>query len=55
MRSAVRARSTRWRPGEAAFAAFGEQRLGPAMAELGIDAPVEPTFHPAHEASSRTP
>jgi hypothetical protein len=34
---------------EAAFAAFGETRLGPAMAKLGIDRPVEPTFHPAHE------
>jgi hypothetical protein len=34
---------------EAAFAAFGEDRLGPAMAKLGIDAPVEPTFRPAHE------
>jgi hypothetical protein len=34
---------------EAAFAAFGEQRLGPAMAALGIDARVEPTFYPAHE------
>jgi hypothetical protein len=34
---------------EAAFAAFGQDRLGPAMAKLGIDAPVEPTFHTAHE------
>jgi ketosteroid isomerase-like protein len=34
---------------EEAFQAFGEQRLGPAMAELGIDAPLEVTFHPAHE------
>jgi hypothetical protein len=40
---------------EAAFAAFGEQRLGPAMAKLAVDAPVEPTFHAAHEVSSRTP
>ena len=34
---------------EEAFQAFGEQRLGPAMAELGIDAPLEVSFHPAHE------
>ena len=34
---------------EAAFAAFGQDRLGPAMAKLGIDVPVQPVFHPAHE------
>ena len=34
---------------EAAFAAFGEQRLGPAMAALGLDVQPEVTFHPAHE------
>jgi ketosteroid isomerase-like protein len=34
---------------EEAFQAFGQQRLGPAMAELGIDAPLEVAFHPAHE------
>ena len=34
---------------EASFAAFGEQRLGPAMAKLGIDLPVQPVFHPAYE------
>ena len=34
---------------EAAFGAFGQDRLGPAMAELGIDAAVEPAFYPAHE------
>jgi hypothetical protein len=34
---------------EEAFAAFGEQRLGPAMAALGIDAPLDVSFHPAHE------
>ena len=34
---------------EAAFGAFGEQRLGPALAALGIDVPPEVTFHPAHE------
>jgi ketosteroid isomerase-like protein len=36
---------------EEAFAAFGEQRLGPAMAAEGIDVPVEVTFHPAHEVN----
>ena len=34
---------------EAAFGAFGEQRLGPAMAALGLDQQPEVTFHPAHE------
>jgi hypothetical protein len=34
---------------EAAFAAFGEQRLGPGMAKLGISVQPEVTFHPAHE------
>jgi hypothetical protein len=34
---------------EAAFAAFGEQRLGPALAKLGVTAQPEVTFHPAHE------
>jgi len=34
---------------EAAFDAFGEQRLGPAMAALGLDVRPEVTFHPAHE------
>jgi ketosteroid isomerase-like protein/predicted ester cyclase len=34
---------------EAAFDAFGQQRLGPAMASLGIDAVPEVTFHAAHE------
>ena len=34
---------------EAAFAAFGEQRLAPAMTELGLDVQPEVTFHPAHE------
>jgi hypothetical protein len=34
---------------EAAFAAFGEQRLGPALAKLGVTAPPEVTFQPAHE------
>ena len=34
---------------EDAFAAFGNDRLGPAMAKLGIDAVPEVTFHSAHE------
>ncbi len=34
---------------EAAFNTFGTDRLGPAMAKLGINTPPEVTFHPAHE------
>jgi hypothetical protein len=34
---------------EAAFGAFGETRLGPAMAKLGINVAPEVTFHAAHE------
>lgn len=34
---------------EEAFGAFGEQRLAPAMASLGIDVQPEVTLHPAHE------
>jgi hypothetical protein len=34
---------------EAHFGAFGENRLGPAMARVGLDVEVEPTFYPAHE------
>ncbi len=34
---------------EAAFTAFAEGRLGPAMAKLGIAVEPEVTFHPAHE------
>ena len=34
---------------EADFAAFGQDRLGPALAQLGIDVEVNPVFHPAHE------
>jgi ketosteroid isomerase-like protein len=34
---------------EEAFAAFGEGRLAPAMADLGIDVPPIAVFHPAHE------
>jgi ketosteroid isomerase-like protein/predicted ester cyclase len=39
---------------EAAFDAFGEQRLGPAMASLGLDVLPEVTFHPAHEIFTPT-
>ena len=34
---------------EAAFNAFGQDRLGPAMAKLGIGVEPEVTFHAAHE------
>lgn len=34
---------------EAAFGAFGNDRLGPAMAKLGINVEPEVTFYPAHE------
>lgn len=34
---------------EAAFGAFGETRLGPAMAKLGINVAPDVTFHPANE------
>ena len=34
---------------EEAFQAFGANRLGPAMAKLGINVAPEVTFHPAHE------
>jgi len=34
---------------EAAFATFGEQRLGPAMAAVGVNVQPEATFYPAHE------
>ena len=34
---------------EAAFQAFGDNRLGPAMAKLGMNIEPEVTFHPAHE------
>jgi hypothetical protein len=34
---------------EEAFAAFGQDRLGPAMAQVGIASEPEVTFHPAHE------
>ena len=34
---------------EAAFGAFGAERLGPAMAAAGVAVEPEVTFHPAHE------
>jgi hypothetical protein len=34
---------------EAAYGAFGETRLGPAMAKLGIAVEPKVTFFPAHE------
>ncbi len=34
---------------EAAFNAFGEQRLGPAMAQVGVNVQPQVTFYPAHE------
>jgi hypothetical protein len=34
---------------EQAFAAFGEHRLGPAMAAAGVDREPQVTFHEAHE------
>lgn len=34
---------------EEAFQTFGAERLGPALAKLGIQAELQVTFHPAHE------
>jgi hypothetical protein len=34
---------------EEAFGAFGEDRLGPAMAKAGVNVQPKVTFHPAHE------
>ena len=34
---------------EAAFAKFGEERLGPAMAKVGVAVEPKVTFFPAHE------
>jgi len=34
---------------EAAFTTFGEQRLGPAMAAVGVNVQPEATLYPAHE------
>jgi hypothetical protein len=34
---------------EEAFGQFGDQRLGPALAKLGVESAPEITFYPAHE------
>jgi len=34
---------------EEAFNAFGENRLGPAMAKAGVNVQPQVTFYPAHE------
>ena len=34
---------------EAAFDAFGQDRLGPVLAKLGVDVTPEVTMQPAHE------
>jgi hypothetical protein len=34
---------------EEAFAAFGQDRLGPAMAQAGVNVEPNVTFYPAHE------
>ena len=34
---------------EEAFNEFGQQRLGPVMAKLGVQSELKVTFHPAHE------
>jgi hypothetical protein len=34
---------------EEAFNNFGEQRLGPGMAKVGVQVEPQVTFHPAHE------
>ena len=34
---------------EAAFQAFGKDRLGPAMAQVGVMVQPQATFHEAHE------
>jgi hypothetical protein len=34
---------------EEAFNQFGQDRLGPGMAKVGIQAEPQVTFHPAHE------
>jgi hypothetical protein len=34
---------------EADFARFGEERLGPAIAKVGLNVEPQVTFHPAHE------
>jgi hypothetical protein len=34
---------------EEAFGAFGQDRLGPAMAKVGVDVEPKVVFYPAHE------
>jgi len=34
---------------EEAFSKFGEERLGPGMAKVGVQVEPQVTFHPAHE------
>lgn len=34
---------------EETFGAFGQDRLGPAMAQVGVAVEPQVTFHPAHE------
>ena len=34
---------------EASFNTFGQERLGPAMAKVGVETVPEVTFHAAHE------
>ena len=34
---------------EAAFQSFGDNRLGPAMAQVGVQIQPQATFHEAHE------
>src|SRR5207253_4655609 len=40
---------------EAAFAAFGQNRLAPAMAAAGVTVEPEISFHPAHEVLATHP
>ena len=40
---------------EAAFHAFGENHLGPAMAKVGVNVPPEVTLHDAHEVFTTQP
>jgi hypothetical protein len=40
---------------EAAFNEFGEQRLGPGMAKVGVQSEPQVTFYPAHEVYAPQP
>jgi hypothetical protein len=40
---------------EEAFNEFGQQRLGPGMAEAGVEVEPQVTFHPAHEVYAPRP